>query len=339
MRSTKSPSWISRLAGLGPLAAPPHAFALDGQRLRYGCFAADGDGFAFREYHLEEVPGDTFHRAPLGSLLKDPTALDALLGLLVERIATPVKEASLVLPDAWLRLAFSESAELPAAPRERDDVLRWKLKRLVPFRVDELRIGAVEVSPLPGQQEPRRLLLGFAVEALLAALEAAFQRAGIHLGRISSTSLALLAALVEPPGGDALTALVLAEGAEGSAEAGGDGSGYTLAVARDGELLLHRYKGLPAALPEAARGEFVRRDLALTRNFLAENVPDAAVGSAVLAAPPASRRAWLGWLEDGLGARAEALGPEHLPPVDGAGAGIDWSELAPMLGVVRQEIA
>ena len=336
MRSTKSPSWISRLAGLGPLPAPPHAFALDGERLRYGCFAADGEGFAFREYHLEEIPPDTFQRAPLGSLLKEPTALDATLELLMERLAAPVKEASLALPDAWLRLTFAESAVLPAAPRERDDVLRWKLKRLVPFRVEELRIDAVEVTPLPAQQEPRRLLLGFAVEALLAALETAFRRVGIHLGRISSTSLALLAALVEPAGGDGLTALVLAEG---SSDAGGDGSGYTLAVARDGELLLHRYKGLPAALPESARGDSVRRDLALTRNFLAENVPEAPVGRAILAAPAASRRAWLGWMEDGLGARAEALGPDHLPPVAGAGPGIEWGELAPMLGVVRQEIA
>ena len=337
MRSTKSPSWISRLAGLGPLPAPPHAFALDGERLQYGCFVAAGDGFAFREYHREEIPPETFQRAPLGSLLKDPTALDATLGRLVERLAAPVKQASLTLPDAWLRVAFTESAELPPAARERDEVLRWKLKRLVPFRVDELRIDAVEVAPLPGQQEPRRLLLGFAVEAFLAQLEAAFRRAGTHLGRITSTSLALLAALDEPPGGDALTALVLAEGSSGAA--GAEGSGYTLAVARDGEMLLHRYKGLPAALAESARGDFVRRDLALTRNFLAENVPAAPLGRAVLAAAAASEPAWLGWLEDGLGARAEALGPGHLPPVAGADSGVDWGELAPMLGVVRQEIA
>jgi hypothetical protein len=329
VRSTKSPSWISRLAGLEPLPAPPHAFALDGERLRYGCFARVDGGFEFREYHAEAVPPETFQKGPLGGPARDPQALDALLGRLVERLATPVREASLLVPDAWLRVAFTESAELPSAPRERDDVLRWKLRRLVPFRVEELRVGAVEVAPLPGQQEPKRLLVGFAVEALVAQIEAAFERAGIRLGRVTNASLALLAALAAPATGDGtLTALVLAEG-----------GGYTLAVARDGEPLLHRYKGLAAALPESARGEFVRRDLALTRNFLAESVPGARLGSAVLAAPPAGGEGWLEWLADGLGAPATALGPAHLPPLAGAAAGVDWLELAPMLGAVRQEVA
>ena len=33
---------------------------------------------------------------------------------------------------------FIETAELPKAAQLRDEVLRWKLKRLVPFRVEDL---------------------------------------------------------------------------------------------------------------------------------------------------------------------------------------------------------
>ena len=57
------------------------------------------------------------------------------------------------------------------------------LKRLVPFRVDELRIGAQEVEPLPNQpaEEPERLLLGFAVDQLLTQVEDAF--AALRRGR------------------------------------------------------------------------------------------------------------------------------------------------------------
>jgi hypothetical protein len=337
VRSTKSPSWISRLAGLGPLPAPPQAFALDGGRLAYGGFDRVDGGFRFREYHREELTAETFQHGPLGGPLKDAAGFEAALGRLVERLAAPVKEASLLVPDAWLRVVFAESGELPAAARERDEVVRWKLKRLVPFRVEELRVDQVEVASLPGQQEPRRLLVGFAAEALLASLEAAFARLGVRLGRITNSSLALLAAMTEPAAGDGLTALVVAEG--GAASAAGDGGGYTLVVARDGEPLLHRYKGLAAGLPESARGEFVRRDLALTRNFLAENVAGAAVTAAVVASPPASEAAWLSWLEDGLGVRAEAFGAAHLPPLEGVGPAVDWREVAPLLGAVHQEVA
>ena len=42
------------------LLAPLHAFVLDGERLQYGCFVVVGDGFAFREYHREEIPLETF---------------------------------------------------------------------------------------------------------------------------------------------------------------------------------------------------------------------------------------------------------------------------------------
>ncbi len=337
MRSTRSPSSIERLLGLGPLAPPPHAFALDGERLRYGAFAREGGGYRFREYHVEELPPASFQQGPLGGPFRDPAVADAALGRLLERLAGPVKEASLVVPDAWLRMVFAESGDLPAAARERDDVLRWKLKRLVPFRVEELRIDAVEVTRLPGQEEPRRLLIGFAAEALVAQLEAAFARAGVRLGRIVNTSLAVAAAL-DVADGDGLTALVVAETADG----GGDrqiGGGYSLAVLAGDEVMLHRYKGLAAGLPAAARGDFVRRDLALTRNFLAENAPGSRVTRAYFSGPGDADPAWLTWLEEGLGAPADLLGGDHLPPVAGASPNLPWHEVAPMLGAVHQEVA
>lgn len=328
MRSTKLPSWIESALGFDPVPSPPHVFSLDGERLRYGQFARDRHGFRLRVFRERPLPRDPFQHGPLGGPLRDPMGFRTLVGELVKAIpGGGVREASLVLPDAWLRITFTESGDLPSSADALDEVLRWKLRRLVPFRVDDLRIGATEVSPVPGQEEPRRLLLGFAVEQLLAQVEEAFTAAGVRIGQVSNTSLSLLAA-VEPSAPRTFSALVLV----------GD-EGYTLIFSRAGEPVLHRYKGFTGNLPETSRASFVGRDLRLTRNFLDEHFPGAAIASVLLLAPPELEPAWLDRLEEGLGAPAAPVDGRHLPPLRAEESNVPpWRSLAPMLGAARQEV-
>jgi hypothetical protein len=307
---------------------PPYVFLLDAHRLRYGQFARERQGwrlFAGREVAL---PGSSFLPGPLGGPLRDPQAFGELVAGFVQELPTPVHDASLVLPDSWLRVIFSESGDLPGSAEHRDEVLRWKLRRMLPFRVDELRIDAVEVSPVPGQEEPRRLLLGFAVEQLLAQLETAFEAAGVRIGQIGNESLSLLAA-VDAAGTGGFWALVLVEE-----------EGYTLVFAHGGEPVLHRFKGLSADLPEAARTSLVQRDLRLTRNFLEEIFPSAVLGPVLLVAAPEEEPLWLDRLADGLGRPAMPLDGRHLPPLRSAEGRVPpMRELAAMVGAVRREVA
>ena len=334
MRSTKSPSWIKRALGFSPLPVPPHVFDLAERRLRYGQFVraggGRGGGYRFRAYRAVPLPPDAFMAGPLGGPLRDPRAFQTLVAGLVKELPG-VREASLVIPDAWLRVTFADSTELPRAAAARDDVLRWKLKRLVPFRVDELRIGAQEVEPLPNQpaDEPRRLLLGFAVDQLLVQIEDAFAAAGVRLGEITNTSLALISALGEEGPTPEFWALVLVEE-----------TGYTLAFVHGSEPVLLRFKAFTGTVPEAARASLVSRDLKLTKNFLDEHFPGADLARVLLAAPEALEPIWLDRLSDGLGTPAAPLGAAHLPPLqmDVALGQPIWREVAPMLGAARLEV-
>lgn len=318
------------MLGYDPVPAPPHAFGLDARRLRYGQFVRDRQGFRLRGWREAALPADAFHSGLLGGPLRDPAAFQALVGGLVQGIPGGVKEASLVLPDAWLRVTFSEITDLPRQAQARDDVLRWKLRRLVPFRVDELRVSAVEVEPLPVQEEPRRVMLGFGVEQLLGQVEDAFAAHGVRLGRITNSSLALLAA-VELPASPGFAAVVQVET-----------EGYTLIFARDGEPVLHRFKaftGDAGSTGGGAHAGYIIRDLKLTRNFLDEHFAGAPLGQVLLLAPPESEPMWLDRLQEGLGASVAPVDGRHLPslrsedPVAPA-----WRELAPMLGAARQEV-
>lgn len=320
---------MQRLLGYDPVTAPPHAFSLDARRLRYGQFARDRQGFRLRGWREAALPPDSFHGGLLGGPLRDPAAFQALVGGMVSGIGKGLREASLVVPDAWLRVTFSEITDVPRQAEARDEVLRWKLRRLVPFRVDELRVSAVEVEPLPVQEEPRRMLLGFGVEQLLAQLEDAFAAHGVRIGRITNSSLALLSAVELPAGSEgAVAALVQVET-----------EGYTLIFARGGEPMLHRYKAFTGGMPEPSQGGFVTRDLKLTRNFLDEHFPGSSLGSVLLLAPPEVEAQWLEQLQEGLGQGVAPIDGRHLPtlrsedPVAPA-----WRDLAPMLGAVRQEV-
>jgi len=343
-----------------PLPSPPHVFALDEARLRYAQLVVDRQGLRVRDFRQLALPPDAFQNGLLGGPLRDPGAFRELVGGILEGIPGGVREASLVVPDAWLRVTYAECGDLPRGGAALDEVLRWKLRRLVPFRVDELRIGAAEVSPLPGQEEPRRLLMGFAIEQLLAQLEDAFLAHGVRLGHIGNVSLSLLEALpLAGPGASGSPGSVwaapgpvasLAPAPPAGAPRGRSSflaltlveeDGYTLILARRGEPVLHRYKGLAGAAADTVPGGSVVRDLRLTRNFLDEHFPGSTLESVLLLAPPALQPIWLERLQQGLGRRAAAVDGALLPPLRGEGLAAlpPWRDLAPMVGAARRMIA
>jgi hypothetical protein len=307
---------------------PPHVFALDAERLSYAFFPRNnGEGPRFGEYHSVDVPADFFNDGPLGGSLREPANLRQLLGELLEKMSMTVDEASLVLPDEWLRLSFAESEELPRAPAEREEVLRWKLKLQVPFRVDDLRLSATEVPPLESQEEPMRLLMEFGIEQLLAQVEDSFDQAGVRLGHVGNRSLSLLTAL-----GSALSGL------DAAAVALVDENAYSLLIVSRGEPIVHRYKSYNTELPFEAMRRFVLRDLRLTRTFLEEKNEDEAIQRTVLVAPEESQVIWSGWLEEVFEAPVHLLIQEW-PFLENAAPGVGGYQMAPLFGAACREVA
>lgn len=321
------------MLGFDSRPVPPDVFSVDAGSLAYGRFNRVGRDFELTRHHGVDLPPEAFQEGLLGGPLAEPGILDPAIAQVLAQVGEPIQEASLVLPDAWLRITFTEVAELPSRQQARDEILRWKLRRLVPFRIEELRIGAVEVAPLPHQtpesEEPQRLLIAFALESLLTGLEDAFARAGVRIGQIVNASLSALGTVV-PPRGEGLTALALVEE-----------DGYTLAFARGRDPVLHRYKGSTGTLDASARASFVQRDLKLTRNFLEEQLPAEHLHGILVAAPPELEPSWIEWLQHGLGGVVEPLSRHHLPlrAADPRGPEPLWRRLVPMLGAASQEVA
>lgn len=323
MRSIKSPSWIDRLLGTHPTLPPPHVFALDARELRYGSFHYGTQGFVFEASRRQPLPPAAIGSGPLGATLSEPRVFWEYLHTFVEDL--PIREASLVLPDTWLRLTFTEISELPRKSRARDEVLRWKLKRLVPFRVEDLRVSAIEVQPFPEQEEPYRLLLGFALESLASQLEGAFSAVGIEIGQITNSTLAILASLKHTVAADDLAALVMVQD-----------DAFTLSYWYRGEPLIYRYKEF-AEEKDRDQALTVRRNLRLTTTYLRQHFPDLPLRRCFLAARSESEARWLEWLYDEIEVAPEPLAYEHFP-LARTQIDLSWLETAPLLGAASLEV-
>jgi hypothetical protein len=252
--------------------------------------------------------------------------IDALLRLADE----PVKEAALVLPDAWLRTVFAGLNELPAPGRGRNEVLRWKLKQLVPFRVEELRLRGIEVPQLPGEDSACRVLLGFAVEQLLEDLESNFAAAGVRIGWMGSETLATVTSHEDSrasvAAGDFAATLLIRPGS------------YSLAVVLQSKPILLRFKPVDASIDPQVLLRMVQREMVLTADFLAEKFPEGRLAGVTVLAHGAAE-SWVAMIEQALGVPSTVLSPEVFSRVDLERTSLPWYELAPMVGASQQTVA
>lgn len=313
--------------GLDPRPVPPHVFLLDARALVYGRFVRAESGYEVEEVSQVDLPEGLFGTGPLGGPMHDPGLFKPLLTDLLDSVEGSVDEGTLVLPDAWLRVAFAEFNELPTGGAKRDEVLRWRLRREVPFPVDDLRLTGLPVAPLPAQEEAQRLLLAYGIEALLRQAEDAFAACGVRIGRILNAGLAAVDSVHEVIDDLDLAALVLVSS-----------DGYSLTFTQRGEPLLHRYRGLDPAMGGEAAGRLVLRDLKLTQTFLGEQMAGRALSRVLLCCETGQQKFWLDSLRDGLGQAPVALGREQLP-LRGRVPELASSMLAPMVGAACWEIA
>jgi len=229
-----------KLAALLHTPPPPHAFAVGPERVVYGRMGRDRQGLERVEHAALDESWSQL--GPVGVLHVDKQLISASLEDLLKRLEKPPSRACLVVPNAWVRSVVVEVENLPHGRAEAEEVLRWRLKKLLPCRPEEVRIDWLRAG------QNGRVLVLLALERPLAALEQVFADAKIQIGSIAPTALALTSLL--PPASQAAV-LVTNEGRT---------LGLVLVV--DGRIALVRHKVLP---PDPAVAEtFAIRELART---------------------------------------------------------------------------
>jgi hypothetical protein len=263
----------------------------------------------------EATPPGVFETGPVGLQSVDRHKLVALLGSLHSRLEG-ARRAAVVVPTGWTRSYVLSFPDLPRRQRELEQVVQWRLKKLLPVPPTELRMSAVSLAPSNGA---RSILAMVGLERALGELEAAFREVGVEVGMLTGQIFALAA---RPAPGVCL--LVQQE------------QGFlSLLLTEDGVPRLTRTKHLASSGPLA---ETIRRELSLTLGYIRESLGIAGeLGVEVFAESPALGREIEDW-------RAAQAGVSELPPrsspafaVGGAEARLGAARIQPLWTVIAED--
>ena len=152
----------------------------------------------------------------------DRAAVAAALRQALDEISVKATQITVVIPDAAVRVLLLDFDMLPAKLSEALPIIRFRLRKLVPFEVED---AAVTYQVMPGKPGLVRVIVAVCPGEVLAEYESAVREAGYEPGAVLPSTLAALAAL-----GTDEPSLVINR----------NGSSVTTAITRQNELLLHR---------------------------------------------------------------------------------------------------
>jgi type IV pilus assembly protein PilM len=202
----------------------------DALRPRLACEITSAGVVAGRPGEAEQEIVSSFAPLRPGVLaagLKPPNFTDraAVAGALrqaLNEISLKENQITVVIPDAAVRVLLLDFDLLPAKAAEALPIIRFRLRKLVPFEVED---AAVSYQIMPGKPGLVRVIVAVSPAAVLAEYESAVREAGYEPGVVLPSTLAALAAVsAEEP------SLVINR----------NGSSVTTAITRRNELLLHR---------------------------------------------------------------------------------------------------
>lgn len=162
------------------------------------------------------------------NLVNSSVVRGAMTGV-CRQLKTREEEAALLLPDPVIRVFVQHFEEFPRKPEEALPMLRWKLKKSVPFEADETVLSYMLQSP---RESGVDVVTGLARLRIIREYEGLAEAVGLLPGVILSSSLAALSLLAAQR--PTLLARI-------------SGAALTTAIVREGVLCGYRSTELPAS--------------------------------------------------------------------------------------------
>ncbi len=217
---------MRRIAGwLDAMPHPPLAIEVAPDRVAAARWSRAGslDMFA-----VESLPPGAIVPSAVEINLVNSAAVKAAVSKACHRLRSRDEDVALILPDPVIRVFVQHFEDFPRSAQEAIPMLRWKLKKSVPFEADETVISYMHQAP---RETGVDVVTGLARLRIIREYESLAEGAGLHPGVVLSSSLAAIAILDDEK--PALLARV-------------SGSSLTTAIVRTGVLCGYRCTELPA---------------------------------------------------------------------------------------------
>jgi type IV pilus assembly protein PilM len=187
------------------IARPPLALEISADRVAGVRFHRNGalDGFA-----VENLPQHSLVPSAVETNIMNASAVRSAVSNVCNRLAAKDEDVTLLLPDPVIRVFVQHFDDFPRSASEAIPMLRWKLKKSVPFEVDETLLSYMRQSPradgvdvvtgiarlrivreYEGLVDALQLRPGVVLSSTLAAVTLLDDRIPTLLARISGTSL------------------------------------------------------------------------------------------------------------------------------------------------------
>lgn len=178
---------------------------------RVAAAAWSGSRLSARGYAVEPLPAGAVLASAIETNITAELApaVRAAFARVAERVATRGQAAALLVPDPVVRVFLLQFETFPSRQDEAVPLLRWRLKKSLPFDVDD---AVVSYRRLPGDGT---VMAAIAQRSVIRQYEEVAEAAGIVPGVVLSASLAALS-LLDPAkvtlmvrlGGTSLTSVV-----------------------------------------------------------------------------------------------------------------------------------
>jgi len=159
--------------------------------------------------------------------LLNPSAVKSAVSNICLRLGAKDEDAALILPDPVIRVFVQHFEDFPRSAQEAVPMLRWKLKKSVPFEVDETLLSYMRQAP---QADGVDVVTAIARLRIIKEYEGLLDFVGLRPGVVLSSTLAAITLLNDQR--PTLLARV-------------SGTSLTTAIVREGVLAGYRCTELP----------------------------------------------------------------------------------------------